>query len=206
MARNLAITAVDGYTGFTITDYILKNDNFKKKIGTLTGLTLAPTSPHAKGLAKQGVKIVTHKPGRLKEMVSLLESTGADTVCLIPPAHEDKFGITEELIEATKKANIPNVCFISTAGCDLADPEKQPVLREFVELETLVMAAKGDAETSTGHSPVIIRPGFYAENILLYTPQIQQEHSIPLPIGENHKFAPMALKVGTSPDTFNIDY
>ena len=135
-------------------------------------------------------------------MVSLLESTGADTICLIPPAHEEKFGITEELIEATKKANIPNVCFISSAGCDLADPEKQPVLREFVELETLVMAAKGDAETSTGYSPVIIRPGFYAENILLYTPQIQQEHSIPLPIGENHKFAPMALKVGTSPGYF----
>lgn len=202
MARNLAITAVDGYTGFTIADYILKNDNFNKKIGTLTGLTLAPTSPKAKELAKQGVKIVTHKPGRLKEMVSLLQSTGADTICLIPPADEEKFGITEELIEATKKANIPNVCFISSAGCDLADPEKQPVLREFVELETLVMAAKGDAETSTGHSPVIIRPGFYAENILLYTPQIQQEHSIPLPIGQDHKFAPMALRVGTSPGYF----
>ncbi|KAK5050414.1 hypothetical protein LTR84_003695 [Exophiala bonariae] len=194
MARNLAITAVDGYTGFTIADYILQNDSFRKKIGTLTGLTLAPNSPHAKELAKQGVKIVTHKPGRLKEMVALLESTGADTICLIPPAHEEKFGITEELIEATKKANVPNVCFISTAGCDLADPNRQPVLREFVELETLVMAAKGDPGTSTGHSPVIIRPGFYAENLLLYKTQIQEEHSIPLPIGENHKFAPMALK------------
>ena len=52
MARNLAITAVNGYTGFTIADYILKNDNFNKKIGTLTGLTSAPTSPKAKELAK----------------------------------------------------------------------------------------------------------------------------------------------------------
>jgi hypothetical protein len=106
-------------------------------------------------------------------MVSLLESIGADTICLIPPTQEEKFGNTEELIEATKKAIIPNVCFISTAGCDLADPEKRPVLRECVELETLVMATKGDTGTYNGHSFVIIRPDFYAENLFLNKPQIQ---------------------------------
>ena len=103
--------------------------------------------------------------------------------------------ITQELIEATKRAGIPNVCFISSAGCDLADPGKQPRLREFIELETLVMASKGDASTQTGHSPVVIRPGFYAENLLLYAPQMLAEKSIPLPIGGNHKFAPMAMRV-----------
>ena len=124
-----------------------------------------------------------------------MESIGADTVCLIPPAHGDKMEITMELIEATKRANIPNLCFISSAGCDLADPQKQPRLREFIELESMAMSAKGDPDTSTGHSPVVIRPGFFAENLLLYAPQMLEEQSVPLPIGNNHKFAPMAIKV-----------
>jgi len=194
MSRNICITAVDGHTGTAIAEYILNNDNFKKKVGTIAGLALKPNSNHAKELAKLGVKVVPHKPGRMKEMVSTMQSTGADTVCLIPPAHEDKFNITQELIEATKRANIPNVCFISSAGCDLADPQKQPLLREFIELETLVMSAKGDSSTETGHSPVVIRPGFYAENLLLYAPQLMEEKTIPLPIGQNYKFAPMAIR------------
>ncbi|KIV80689.1 hypothetical protein, variant [Exophiala sideris] len=194
MSRNICITAVDGHTGYSIAEFILSHDNLKKKVGTITGLALKPQSQHAKDLAKLGVKIVPHKPGRMKEMVNAMKSTGADAVCLIPPAHQDKVEITQELIEATKRANIPNVCFISSAGCDLADPQKQPRLREFIELETLVLSAKGDTSTETGHSPVVIRPGFYAENLLLYAPQLLEEKTIPLPIGESHKFAPMAIK------------
>jgi hypothetical protein len=52
MTRNLAISAIDGYTAFTIAGYIIKYDNFKKKVGTITGLTLAPASLHANELAK----------------------------------------------------------------------------------------------------------------------------------------------------------
>ena len=194
MTRNICITAVDGHTGFAIAEYILKNESFKKKVGSITGLALKPNSSYAKELSKLGVKIVAHKPGRMKEMVSIMKSTGADAVCLIPPAHEEKFDITMELIAATKRASIPNMCFISSAGCDLADPKKQPRLREFIELESTFLASKGDTGTSTGHSPVVIRPGFYAENLLLYTQQMQQEQTIPIPIGQNHKFAPMAMK------------
>ena len=96
-------------------------------------------------------------------MVRTLQESGADTVCLIPPAHKEKFDITVELINATKKANVPNVLFISSAGADLAERDKQPRLREFIDLESLVLAAKGDKSTSTGHSPCVIRAGFYAE-------------------------------------------
>jgi len=39
----------------------------------------------------------------------------------------------------------------------------------------------------------VFRPGFYAENLLLYAPQIKEEKILPLPIGENHSFAPVAL-------------
>jgi len=193
MSRNICITAVDGHTGFTISELLLTNDTFRKKFDTLTGLSLKPNAPHCKELAKLGMKIVPHKPGRMKEVVSTLQQTGADAICLIPPAHQDKYDITVELIEAAKKASVPNVAFISSAGCDLAEKDKQPGLREFVELETLVMSAKGDSSTSTGSSPVVIRAGFYAENLLVYAPQAQSEGTLPLPIGENHSFPPMAL-------------
>ena len=45
----------------------------------------------------------------------------------------------------------------------------------------------------TGHSTCIIRAGFYAENLLLYTKQAQGEGKLPIPIDEEHKFAPVAL-------------
>jgi nucleoside-diphosphate-sugar epimerase len=157
MSRNICVTAVDGHTGHLIAELLLTDENFKKGIGSVTGLTLHPRANHCKELEKLGVKIVTHHPGKLKEMVSTLEQTGADTMCLIPPAHKDKYDITLELIEATKAANVPNVCFISSAGADLAERDRQPKLRQFIDLESAFLSAKGDASTSTGHSPVVIR-------------------------------------------------
>ncbi|EEP75434.1 conserved hypothetical protein [Uncinocarpus reesii 1704] len=193
MPRNICITAVDGHTGHLIAELLVSNPDFKKNLDSVCGLSLHPHSAVCKELEKLGVKIVPHKPGRVREMVKTLEQTGADTMCLIPPPHKEKYDITVELIEATKKANVPNVCLISAAGCDLAERDQQPRLREFIDLECLFMASKGDPKSSAGHSPVVIRAGFYAENLLLYAPQAQEEGHLPLPIGKNHKFAPMAL-------------
>lgn len=39
----------------------------------------------------------------------------------------------------------------------MADAKKQPRLREFIDIEQLVMEAKGDANTPTGTSPVVVR-------------------------------------------------
>jgi len=193
MSRQLCVTAVDGHTGFAIAELVLTNNAFKKAINTVTGLSLLPDADSCKELSRLGAKIVLHEPGRLKNMVKTLQKTEADTLCLIPPAHEDKVNLTLELVEAAKKANIPNVCFISSAGCDLAERNKQPRLREFIDLETQLLSSKGDPSSSTGHSPVVIRAGFYAENLLLYSPQAQEEGVLPIPIGANHKFAPIAL-------------
>ncbi|KAJ9482037.1 hypothetical protein VN97_g11411, partial [Penicillium thymicola] len=164
-----------------------------KQVDSVTGLTLHPGSESAKELAEMGAKIVPHKPGRVKDMGKSLHDSGADTLCLIPPAHKHKFDLTAELIEAAKKANVPNVCFISSGGCDLAERDRQPRLRELIDLETCVLSCEGDPSTSLGHSPVVIRAGFYAENLLLYSQQTQKEGVLPLPIGKNHKFAPIAL-------------
>jgi hypothetical protein len=81
-----------------------------------------------------------------------------DTICLIPPTHISKFDITMELITASWKAGIKNVCFISSPGTDFADPKKQPRLREFLDLEHLVLKGKGGASiTEMVYSPVVIR-------------------------------------------------
>jgi len=192
MPRNVCVSAVDGQTGFLIAELLLNDDTFSSKVDSVCGLTLLPTSDKCEEIQNLGGTIIPHEPGKVKDMAKVLKESGADTLCIVPPAHKDKFDITMELVEAGKKAGIPNVCLISSAGADLADAKKQPRLREFIDIEQLVMESKGDASTPAGTSPVVIRAGFYAENLLNYSPQAK-EGSLPLPIGPNHKFAPIAL-------------
>lgn len=52
------------------------------------------------------------------------------------------------------------------------------------------IAKCSNATTSTD---TFNRAGFYAENLLLYSPQVQEDGVLPLPIGETHQFAPIAL-------------
>jgi hypothetical protein len=157
MSRNVVITSIGSHTGGQIAKLLLSDGHFKRKVSSVTGLTLYPEIDSVKEVADLGAKIVEHKPGNLDEVVATLKETGADAILLLPPGHKDSYNITLELIEATKKANIPNVCFISSVGCDLAERDKQPLLRSVIDLEAKVLEAKGDASTETGHSPVIIR-------------------------------------------------
>jgi hypothetical protein len=157
MSRHLGITAVDGHTGFLIAELILTDNGFKKAIGAVTGLALNPNSEHCEELGKLGAKIIPHKPGRVKNMTRTLKESQIDALCLIPPAHQDKYDITVEVIKAAEQADIANVCFLSSAGCDLAERDRQPRLRQFIDLEARVLSSKGNPSTSTGHSPVVIR-------------------------------------------------
>jgi len=193
MSRKVCITACDGQTGFLIAELLLNHPDFSGKVDSVVGLSLHPRSAKANELHELGAQIVPHHPGRERDMVKALKETGCDTICLIPPADKDKYNITVELIAAAKKAGVQNALFISSVGCDLADPQKQPRLREFIDLEALMLSGKGDPDVPFGHSPCVIRAGFYAENVLLYAPQIKEERVLPLPIGKNHKFAPVAL-------------
>lgn len=157
MSRKVCITAVEGQTGFLIAELLLTDETFKKKIDSVTGLALDPTSPKAKELQSLGAAIVPHKPGREREVAATLKKTGCDTVCLVPPARKDKLDITIELAHAARKAGVSNVLLISSAGCDYAERDKQPRLREFIDLESAVLTAKGDPSTPLGHSPCVIR-------------------------------------------------
>jgi NmrA-like family len=157
MSRNVCISAVDGQTGYLIAELLMTDQTFSGKVNSVCGLTLHPTSAKCKELQKLGVTIIPHKPGKVKDMAATLKESGADALCIIPPAHKDKVDITTELVAAGKKAGVPNVCLVSSAGADMADAKKQPHLREFIDIEHLVMSAKGDANTPTGTSPVVVR-------------------------------------------------
>jgi hypothetical protein len=156
MSRNVCISAAEGQTGFLIADLLLKHP-YSRKVDSVIALTLHPDSTKAKELRSLGANVVHHVPGRERVVTQTLKETGCDTLCLIPPAHPEKRDISIELINAARKAGVTNVCLISSVGCDYADAQKQPRLREFVELENLTLANKGDSSTNLGHSPCVIR-------------------------------------------------
>ncbi|KAH6913794.1 hypothetical protein BKA70DRAFT_644335 [Coprinopsis sp. MPI-PUGE-AT-0042] len=192
-SRNIAITSTDGHTGHLIAELLLTDDQFRKKFTNLACITLNPTAERNKALEKLGAVIVPHIPGDTKSLLKAMKASKIDTVCLIPPAVDNKLEISKELLEVAKEGDVPNSLLISSAGCDLADPKKEPRLREFIEIESLFMEPKGDKDTKAGLCPVVIRAGFYAENILLYNEQAKRSGKLPIPLGQNHKFAPVAL-------------
>src|SRR4051794_37710724 len=76
-------------------------------------------------------------------MVRALNIVEVDTICMIPPTHKQKVDITRELVLAARKAGgIGNGLLISSAGADLADERNTLRVREFVDIETLVMAGR----------------------------------------------------------------
>lgn len=191
--RKIIITAADGQTGHLTADLLLTDDELKAKHSGVT--LMCGNVSRCDDLVEYGPNIVPidYEEDSVEDLVSKMEDAGADTIYLIPPASGKKMEFLEKMLEAAKQANIPNVLFLSSAGCDLAERETQPHLREFIDMEKMVMETKGDTTTQTGHSPVIIRAGFYAENLLLYNKNAQDTGKLPLPIGKDHKFAPLAL-------------
>ncbi|KAJ7844704.1 NAD(P)-binding protein [Mycena leptocephala] len=190
--RKILITAAEGQTGRCLIELLTTDENYAGKYSALSALVF---SEDAKAALEEfeGVKVLVFDPKKEKVLVQAMENV--DTCMLIPPARKDKAKITRSLLEAAKKAKtVTNLVFLSSAGCDYAEKDKQPRLREFIALETLAMAAKSDTSSEqTGHSPCIVRAGFYAENLLLYSKQAQGEGKLPIPIDEHHKFAPIAL-------------
>lgn len=155
MSRNLCITTADGQTGHLIAELVLTDDAFASKLKSVTCLSLHPEK--CEDLKELGAVIVPYKSGNLKALVSSFKDSGADTVLLIPPAHESKVKLAVEMIKATREAGIQNTVLLSSAGADLAERDQQPHLREFIDIEALFMETKGLSDTPAATSPCIIR-------------------------------------------------
>ncbi|PSR82513.1 hypothetical protein PHLCEN_2v6061 [Hermanssonia centrifuga] len=190
--RKILVTAGEGQTGRLLIDLLATDNTYHSKFESLTALVF---SEEAKSLLQEyeDVQVIVYDPNNQEALVDAMSEI--DTCMLIPPARKDKAKITRALLEAAKKAKtVVNLIFLSTVGCDFAESDKQPRIREFIQLETLAMQPKSDSSSGdTGHSTCIVRAGFYAENLLLYTKQAQGEGKLPIPIDPDHKFAPVAL-------------
>lgn len=186
--RDICISTADGEIGYIITRLLLKN-MLTWRINSITGLVMHPASHKSIELATLGAKVIQHVPGRERDVVEQLKKAYCDTICLVPPSHRDKLDILLELANAAKKAGIHNVLLISSVGCEFADPQRQPRLREYLDIETAVLASQGDPR----HSPCVIRTGLYTEHLLMHLDQVKIERMLPLPIGDNHKLAPVAV-------------
>lgn len=157
LGRKIIITAADGQTGHLTADLLLTADELKAKHSGIT-LMCGDTSKCV-DLAKFGPNIVfvDYEADPVENLVSKMKDSGADAIYLIPPASGKKVEFVEKMLEAAKKAEIPNVLFLSSAGCDMAEKQKQPNLREYIDMENMVMKTKEDTTTMIGHSPIIIR-------------------------------------------------
>jgi hypothetical protein len=157
-SRKIGITAADGQTGLLVAELLLTTP-FSSKYSTLSLFALDPSKCESlKDTAGDKVHVLplTTDP---KKLLESLKAEGCDTMFIIPPASKDKFKIVEEVVSAAGKLkSVQNVVLLSSAGCDVAERDKQPGLRQFIDMEALVMNAKGEtAMGSTGHSPCIIR-------------------------------------------------
>lgn len=191
--RTILLTSADGQTGLLTADLLLNDDAFSSSHKNLHLLAHDTSKVEAHKSSGATVIPIDYANIDVKTLTKSMKDSKANTLLLIPPTHKDKVAITKSMIEAAKNADIPNVVLLSSAGADLADTQKQPRLREFIELECEVMKCKGLTDTQLGHSPVIVRAGLYAEALLLCQKQIRESGKLRLPIGEEHKFAPLAL-------------
>jgi hypothetical protein len=157
--RKICITAADGQTGRLTAELLLSNEKFSKGFASLSLLAMDPKKCHElKQMGGSRVNVVPYVSDKHK-LLEALKAENCDTMFLIPPAHKDKFVILKAVIEcAAKLKSVQNVILLSSAGCDVAERDKQPSIRQFIDMEALSMAQKSEPATgSTGHSPCIIR-------------------------------------------------
>ncbi|KAM0790342.1 hypothetical protein ACM66B_003227 [Microbotryomycetes sp. NB124-2] len=189
--RNIAVLSAGGHTGFAVCDLLL-SDEFKDKVTSVTALCYGK---HSQTELEEMGCVVLDIQG-MDDVDELKTAIGGiDTMLVIPPAKSNKAKLVRTVLKAAKASKkVKNVCLLSSAGADYANRDQHPHLREFIDLETVCMQLKSDDEAEeTGHSPCIVRAGFYAENLLIYASQVMGEAKLPLPIDDDHKFAPVRL-------------
>jgi len=154
MSRTLCISSADGQTGHLLAKLLLTDPQFKSKIKKLYCLAFIPDK--CRDLAEMGAEIIVYRHDH-KTLVLALQSTGADTIFLVPPAHSLKFKLSKELISAVEDAGIKNTVLLSSGGIDLAEDKHQPHLRQFTKIEAETMKLRYLKDTQALTSQCIIR-------------------------------------------------
>ncbi|EJF60300.1 hypothetical protein DICSQDRAFT_147971 [Dichomitus squalens LYAD-421 SS1] len=178
--KSTRVTAAEGQTGRLAVDLLVNDEDYSSKYEGLTALEY------------DTVKNIVYDLNDEEMLVKSMEHI--NTCLLILPAR--KLTFTRTLLSATRTAKtVTNLVLLSSAGAEHADPTTQPRLHESIALEALALRPKGEtAAGDTGHSLCVIRAGLYAENLLHYTQEAPGAGTPQIPIGERHKFAPVAFR------------
>ena len=146
----MCITAADGQTGRLAAELLLTNNKFSKKFKSISLLALNPAKCHdLKLIGGARVNVIAYTSDKTR-LLNGMKAENCDTIFLIPPAIENKFAIMNGITECARKLkSIQNMILLSSAGCDVAEREKQSLIRQFINMEALVMNAKSEPESGS---------------------------------------------------------
>jgi len=173
---SVVITTCDSLPGYCCAQYVLKQKNMFEKVkcgGT------DRNNKFMKDLQEMGADVCQydlHDTEKLKQMFQ-----GTDCAVLIPPLHQSDVGITRNMIEAAKKANVQAVGFLSVLGCDKANTKR---LRQLHQLEEQV-------QNINAKCVCIWRKGFLMDVFFGMTQEFHKG-KLPLPT-KDKKCAPISI-------------
>lgn len=172
----ILVSGAAGQTGRAIVDALQES---RESAQIVCGVYSADAQRQRSLLSKYNVDVVevdALKPETLPPALG-----GVRTLILVPVGHENRDAVSKNFIDAAVASRVENIVLVSTF---LADTLDHYFAEQFREIEK-------ELEKRTTLSWCIVRPNFYYENFLLYTPQFKKG-VVPLPI-EEQQFAPVAV-------------
>lgn len=167
MMKKLIISSAEGFSGMTIFQELAIQ---KPPIGQIIALVDQARKAEGADIAKMdtkfNVKYHSYQEAELKDAMK-----EADMLLLIPPAEASKRHHTEMVLNCAMECGVKRILMLSSIGLEESDKAS---MREFLQLENTVKSKCKEC--------VILRAGFYCQNLLLYSPQIRQG-ILPAPIG-----------------------
>jgi len=124
------------------------------------------------------------EPDNVKSMEKLFKE--ADMVILQPIPEDRRVETTKRIMEAIHQAKVKMVVLMSFAGCEDNDHNLKS-LREFYEIEKDFR--KFDFKCWT-----IVRPEFPQDWLLLWSPYVENNGTLPLSTGREQQFPPIRMQ------------
>jgi len=173
----LFICSGDHYTGHHLARFLVSQHQQRFERITVG----ATDESRVEDLKRQGIHVVIYNLDDRRELEKHLK--GHDLVFLLPPHRTEKKEAGMNLLDACKHAGIRCVLLWSVMEAEKC----KGVCKEFAELE------KRFKESGIEHR-CNMRVGMYMQTFLAYSRHVQKNGELPLPIGEEGKFAPISMR------------
>lgn len=174
--ERVLISGAAGQTGRSILEQLA---TMRDKVDVVAGIDSEESKNQERVLEKYNVPYVKLDGLKPDTVEKALE--GVTTLILVPVGHEKRQTIGKNFIEAAAKQKVNRVIMLSTFGADNKDyyfPKRFGPIEEALE-------------QSNVPSWTIVRPNFYAENLLPYNEDLRSG-SLMLSTGQG-KFSPICL-------------